>query len=193
MADTLDVVTLAEAKAALGITTNTYDAVLPGLITAASRREDAYAGPVVVRAVTEVHDGGFMSIILDQPPVSSVTTVKEYSSGSLTTLAAEVYTTAGTEMDYRVDLTTGEVKRRASGADTWFGSGRVEIVYVAGRYATTAAVDPLFKQVAYELIERGLHSEPSVKSESIGDYSVTYGERPEEDILSSLPRFVTVA
>lgn len=150
MADTLDVVTLAEAKAALNITATTWDsAELPSYITAVSRRIDTIAGPVVNRAVTDTLDGGRRTVRLTKAPVSAVTSVTEYENTTATVLTAES-TSSQVANQYVLRSGAGVVIRRSSGGDALFpqGRGNVVVVYTAGRAATTAAVDSLFKQAA---------------------------------------------
>lgn len=156
-ADTLDVVTLAEAKTLLNLTgTGTqYDSELEGWITAASRRLDKLVGPVVRRTITdEEHDGGVARIFLYYHPIFSITSVTEYDGTTSTTLTAE--TNASKPDDaYKVDRYSEDraylssiVNRRSAGADAVFptGRGNVLVTYVPGRFATTAAVDERFKK-----------------------------------------------
>jgi hypothetical protein len=146
MADTLDVLTLAEAKAALNIpaSNNDYDTELAQVVTAASRFIDDVFGPVVQRTITdERHDGYAGTVDLDHAPVVSITSVKEYSGGTASTLTAETETIAGT---YRVDLEQGIIYRRSTWVAYRFASQSVVVTYVAGRAATTAAVDAKFKE-----------------------------------------------
>lgn len=148
MADDLDILSLTEAKAALNIpATNTdYDTELAQVVTAASRFVDSVAGAVVERTITaEEHQGRSTSISLDHYPVVSITTVTEYQAGAATVLTAETLLTAGT---YAIDLTSGTVYRRNSWNPSHFASSGVAVTYVAGRYADTASVDPVYKEAA---------------------------------------------
>jgi hypothetical protein len=149
MADTLDVVTLAEARAELG---GGQDEVLLAVyITSVSRLLDSACGPVVQRAVTgETHDGGMGHILLDNFPVASVTSLVEYQGTSPLTLTAEAASTSPSS-GYVADFSTGKVIRRAGKMDWRFypGRGNVVVSYVAGRYASTATVDPRFKRAAF--------------------------------------------
>lgn len=150
-ADTLDLVTLAEAKAALAGITNantTWDSELAAYITAVSRRFDELCGPIVVRTITdERHDGSTTSIFLRHPPVFTVTTVTEYSNTTAQVLAAETFA-VNTSYDYLLDARLGIIHRRASASGTRFAPTGVKVTYVAGRYATTATVDRQFKLAA---------------------------------------------
>ena len=152
MADTLDLLTLDEAKRAINLplADTTHDTELAGYITAVSRRIDAMCGPVVIRDVDdEVHDGGLGMVFPRFTPVATITSVVEHASTTATTLTAETNATK-TANDYTVALDGYVVYRRASGSDSTFPEGRSNVVisYTAGRYADTASVDPLFKQAA---------------------------------------------
>lgn len=166
MADTLDVLTLAEGKAAVkvGSGDSSHDTDLAALITAVSRRLDQCAGPVVVRTITdELHDGNVDSIWLRSYPVTSITTVTEYDGTTATVLTQE---TVGTQpasgylpdrYDPAPSLYNGRLIRRAGGADWCFPYGRlnVKVTYVAGRYSATATVDSRFK-IAAEIMLQNL-------------------------------------
>ena len=145
MADDLDVITLAEAQTALKLDRADNDTELEAWITAVSRRIDDLCGPVVQRIITdELHLDPSGYLWPHQTPVVSITNVKEWSSGTATTLTAESHEAAG---DYRFDSRLGVITRRSGWGDsTW--ANYVTLTYVAGRYATTDDVDPLFKQAA---------------------------------------------
>lgn len=155
MADALDLLTLAEAKAAINLSGSTqYDAELPAWITGVSRRLDKAVGPVVQRTVTaELHDGDRSYVRTLLYPVASFTTVKEYVDTSATTLTRETNAlkpdSAYLALPYEADPTlfSGKIERRGGGSNVDFATGRqnVELTYVAGRAASAAAVDELFK------------------------------------------------
>lgn len=149
MADALDVITLTEAKTAINMpAATTHDTELAMWVTAVSRRLDARCGPMVVRTVTETLTPAGSTLFLTQYPVSSVTSVTEYQSGTGTVLTAESTTVAG---GYLLD--SGMLTRR-SGFGTTGWHGRTTVEYVAGRYATTAAVDARVKMVAGAVMRR---------------------------------------
>lgn len=151
MADTLDLISLAEAKLAINFSGDTsQDTEFASYVTAASRLLDALVGPVVVRTLTdELYDGGRHAIWLLKKPVTSITAVTEYTGTAAQVLAAETNSTK-TANDYLPELASGLLRRRANGADSRFPSGRrnVKVTYVAGRAADTASVDARFKQAA---------------------------------------------
>lgn len=148
MADLLDILTLAEAQTATSVTSD-HDSELALFVTSVSRRIDDLCGPVVVRTVTdELHDADGPLLFLRQPPVSSVTTVTEYLSGTGTVITAETVDTSG---GY---LSRDGVLARRSGFATTSWNGRISVTYVAGRYADTASVDAKFKMAASAILRR---------------------------------------
>lgn len=160
VADTLDVLTLAEGKTAVGIgaSDSSLDTPLAQKITAVSRRLDRLCGPIVQRTVTdEVHPGGCPSIRVRRWPVASFTTVTEYDATVAQVLTLEDFDTQPADgyLPERWESTptavfNGVVWRRSSGCCAWFPAGpeAVKVTYVAGRAANTAAVDPVFKEAA---------------------------------------------
>lgn len=152
MSDTLDLLTLDEAKRALNVplADTTQDTEIASYITAVSRRIDDMCGPVVIRTVTgELHTGGTSMIFPYMAPVATISSLAEYVGTTSTALAAETNATK-TANDYLVSVDGYVIYRRATGGDSIFPVGRSNVVltYTAGRYATTAVVDQLFKQAA---------------------------------------------
>lgn len=160
MADTLDLLTLAEAKTALNMSGSTHDTELAQWITAISRRIDKLCGSVVQRTVSsETLDGGTSSIRPVKAPISSVTTLTEYSGTTATVLTAE--TNASKPDDsYMLESYGGDwdwvIRRRAGNTDGTFAVGRrnIDLAYVGGRYADTASVDAKFKLAAGAILRR---------------------------------------
>lgn len=159
-ADTLDVLTLLEAKTAVGIaaTDTATDTDLAQKITAVSRRLDRLCGPIVQRTITdEPHPGGCPSIWVRHWPVASFTTVTEYDATVAQVLTREDFDTQPADgyLPERWESTptatfNGKIWRRSSGSGSWFPAGpeAVVVTYAAGRAANTAAVDPVFKEAA---------------------------------------------
>ncbi len=173
-----DLVTLTETKASLRLPSNASDGLLAAWVSAVSVRVDELCGPVVNRTITdEFHDGGWPSIYPRFVPVSSVTSLSEYdSAGTVTALSAEDYDTKPAS----AFLVDGEVvRRRASGADALFVSGRrnVRLTYVAGRVASTAAVTEQFKRAALVIVAHMWREEHGQASTSFAgdDGLVTVG------------------
>lgn len=164
MADTLDVVTLAAAKAGINMpaATTAHDTELARQITAVSRIIDDVCGPVVQRTITgELHDGGRTFVTLRRRPVASITTVKEARGGTPETLTAQSYgsSTGGyfaPTYDKDPALLAGDIERRNGGLAYrwWPGRDVVQVTYVAGRYANTAAVDARFAEAACAVLRR---------------------------------------
>lgn len=180
MADTLDVISLAEAKTALNIATGvtTWDTPLAQAITAISRQLDDLCGPIVNRTVTdELHDGGDWTIRLRKRPVASITTVTEYDGTNGTTLTAETNAAKATS-NYLHDgtfgtITSGLLRRRDTDSDAWFEPGRrnIAVTYVAGRAANTAAVDAKFKQAAVMMLRNIWTAEMASGTDTFGAFT----------------------
>lgn len=170
-ADVLDILTLAEGKLAVGITSsdNSLNDKLEGYITGTSRTLDEYLGPVVVRNRTDYlsgqnrHGARLVEVCVHQRPVSSYTTVTEYSTtGTAQVLSAEDFDTKPAE-GYLPKFSTGHdstfyngiLRRRQSGFDAWWEMGQqnIVVVYVAGRFATTATVDRNYKRACAIALE----------------------------------------
>ena len=153
MADTLDLLTFEEAMEELSLNGNKVPSKADQIarwVTAVSRRFDAKAGPMVVRTITdELHDVDGLDVFdLNKRPVSSITSVTEYLSGTGTAVTAETVAASG---GYLLDGYT--LYRRSSwSGSTW--SGQVLVTYVAGRYADTASVDATAKTAAGMALRR---------------------------------------
>lgn len=155
-ADLLDVITLAAAKVAINqpAATASHDGQLERFITAISRRMDEVIGPVVNRAVTEYHDGGGCALWPRQTPVSSITTLTEASGTTTTELTAQTF---GTEADYILEQSGSYAHdHRIVKVSGTFPTGHqnVQLVYVAGRAANTAAVNARIVSAAGMIMRR---------------------------------------
>lgn len=175
MADTLDVLTLDEVKASINLATSvaTHDTELARFITAVSRRLDDLCGPIVKRTVTdEPHDGGRPQVFFDKTPIASVTTVKEYSGTTLTTLTAESVSSQVADQ-YLLDSRLGLLYRRSGGSDSTFATGRrnILVTYSAGRYDNTATVDPKFKVAAGLILQEMWRPHAGAWAQSADPYS----------------------
>jgi hypothetical protein len=151
VAEAGDILTLAEARAALRQGTSTAsDTEIALLVTAASIAIDRGTGPVVTRTITgDTYDGDddgaghtTSMIQLRYWPVGSVTTVTE-DGATLTAVT-----------DYHIDLEKGQLWRRSGDYDWRWECGRdnITVTYTAGRFANTAAVDSWWKQGARLLV-----------------------------------------
>lgn len=131
------IVTLAQAKDFLNITTTDSDAELPFYTEAATDMWANRGGPVGSQAFDEWYDGGSDRIVLRTTPIISVTSVIE-SLGSITHELNNVPSgTSGDAWAYTVDLSLGALTRRAAGVAVQFAPGvkNIHVTYTAG-YAT---------------------------------------------------------
>lgn len=193
MADN-DVVSYDRARQALSIgpVDTSKKTLLEAAITAISQRMDELCGPIVRRTVTEVVDIDHPTteIRLSVGPVSSITTVTVYQSGSGTVLTGETLAASGgylAELQQRIrpdgtsQMLSGELYRRSSFVNTWWEwPSRVQVVYVAGRYATTAdAADSRFEQaalIALRSLWRTYQSQVATAAD--GDYAAPFQAFP---------------
>lgn len=156
MSDTLDLLSLTEAKQAIGTTiaATDLDTTIAAYVTSVSRLLDANCGPLVNRTYTnEVHSGGNYTVRLNNNPASTITTVTEYQGTTALVLTAE---TPGVIPDnaYVLDTPSGYLYRRQGGIDAlWYqGRNNITVTYTAGRFASTSTVDPRVKQGASMLL-----------------------------------------
>jgi hypothetical protein len=184
MADTLDVLTIAEARVAVGLgsTDSSKDGVLVPWVTAVSRQLDRLCGPIVKRTITaEQHPGTYRTPLLevDYAPIYTTPgiTLTEYTSaGDATVLSAEDFDTkptAGYRLTRRRGIGggyTSSIERRSSGNESWFDDA-VVITYDAGRHADTATVDPLFKQAASMMVRSSWVGEQASGTQTFGEVS----------------------
>lgn len=144
MSSTYDHVTLAEVHTVVlrGAAVTDKDVELAALITAVGQRLDEAVGPVVYRDLDETYDGGGSMIQLRQWPVVTVTSVVE-----------DGVTLPSTS--YLCDYEKGQLWRRSGDWDyPWeIGRDNVEVVYRAGRYATTATVSERYKMGDYLMLQ----------------------------------------
>ena len=137
-------VTLDDVADHLNLTDLTNAGELAGFIDAATAFVEFQTGPIIPREVTEVHNGGGVRIILDNPPVLSVTSVTEYVGPTGYALTqTELGTTAGSYSFSLDDPQRGIITRRYNGglAGPFMGGiSNIKIVYTAGRDAVPADI-----------------------------------------------------
>jgi hypothetical protein len=177
MADTLDVITLTEAKNAINIAASdtSQDTELAGYVTAVSRRLDTLCGPIVQRTVSnETYYVSYDQTFIDLKvrPVASITSCTEYTwAGDATTLSQETVSVKPNDA-YLLDpspLVPYRLQRRVSGVPyRFYPGGSVVITYVAGRTDTTANVDPVFKQGATIMLSQLWRREQGVGTQTFG-------------------------
>lgn len=186
MADTYDVLTFTEGRAALKKHTATLDeTTLASWVTAASRRLDTLVGPIVRRSVSEELDGwAEPTLYLRYFPNTAISSVIEYSGAVGSELVEE---TRGALVDgylaqpYEFDpaFLGNELHRRVGGLDANWAPGRrnVVVTYIAGRFADTASVDPLFKRAAGLMLVNAWRSLEQTTVEQ-GDYDIPISSFP---------------
>lgn len=176
MSDTLDILTLEEAKRilAIGGLDSTRDEVLTMVITAASRRLDEGVGPVVRRSVTSETAKVYGSHIeLSMGPVSAVSSVTEDGTAlSASDWYAEPYRPDPT-------LLSGVIVRRTGDypAGWQCGLGFVKVGYLAGRYASTTQVAAKYKH-ACGLILKNLWRSYESNVSGVDEYDVPHESFP---------------
>jgi len=152
VADPLDVCTLEDVKASLGLTDGSFDAELSANITAVSRMLDKKCGAIVQRTLTAEDlsstwasaAGSYPLASFKFAPVVTVTTLTMYEGITSTVLTEQTPGTAPSN-GYRLDRETGAVFRLKAGIPWPFPAYSMLVAtYSAGRYATTAAVDDRF-------------------------------------------------
>jgi hypothetical protein len=136
------IVTLAETKTFLNITTTAFDVQVGTFIDAASEMIVRRIGPVAGSPTyDEWYSGGAAQILLRHSPVQSVTSVTESFGPIAYTLTPQVLDAGAIgAYGYSLDVPAGLLTRRVSGIAAPFASGvqNVHVVYVAG-YATPPA------------------------------------------------------
>lgn len=179
MADTLDVLTVAESQSAITVTSSntTIDATaLAAMVTAVSREMDRLCGPIVQYERTDRLDGGKTDVMTFRRPISSVVSVTEYYFNTPYVLTEEIPGSATTRQ-YRLEKRHGRLFRRESTYDTYWAPGRGNVIvdYVAGRFANTAAVDPQFKQAAKLAVANLWRREYGMRGPDAAEAGATFG------------------
>jgi hypothetical protein len=113
-------ISLADAKAHLNITTTTSDDELREYLEAATEIVESYVGPIVTRTHTARVDGYRSAIPLPHTQVTGVTAVTLVSDGS----------SPITLSDLAVDTDTGVISYKAGGT---FPYGQMDVTYTVGR------------------------------------------------------------
>jgi hypothetical protein len=135
----IGIVSLADAKNHLNITTTTHDEELRGFVDTVTDLIEHVSGSVIRRSVVETHSGAYKpALLLRQPPVMSIASVTENG----TTLAAT---------DYSLDADAGLLYRMAGAylPSRWrAGVKNIVVTYLAGRASVPAPV----REAALDLI-----------------------------------------
>lgn len=119
--------TLAEAKDQLDITTTSSDAELQRYIDALTAPIERFVGPVENRTVSEVIEGKTHVLCLSSTPVVSITSITPALTGGETIAPADVF----------LDGAKGIVRRLDGGA---FCGGLWTVTYTAGRGTVPATI-----------------------------------------------------
>lgn len=160
MSETTDLVTVDDVAGHLNwddTQKTKYATEMATFISAVTPVVEDITGPVVSRQFDEWYDGGSPIIVLDNTPVTQVTTVTEtFGANVIRTLTLQQLD-GQTPVDaygYTIDLVTGTLVRRVSGMSGPFARGRrnVHVVYTAGYGAATTNVPANIRLGALELI-----------------------------------------
>lgn len=183
---TEDVIDLETGRRAVAAGPNDDD-ILGSWITAISATLDELAGPIVRRTITDdITDGGWHDIRLTGP-IHSVTEIIEDQAGRLVTVARRAFGTTPTDgytLEPHATRTapySGTVYRwRGSTEAIWYpGRQNVKATYVAGRFATTAEVSPLFQRAAVLLLKHVWQSH-QIGTARVGEYETPAANYPAD-------------
>lgn len=119
------ILSLPEAKAALNLTSSSYDTELQPYIDATTEVIESFTGPVETRTITEEHDGGAL-LALREIPAQSLDSVTPILTGG------EIYAVS----DLDLSTSTGVVRRLDGGCF----EGPLRVSYTAGRSSVPPAV-----------------------------------------------------
>ena len=169
-----DILTFGEAKAALAQDQLNSDDTekINSIITSVSTRLDQVCGPIVTRNISvEKHDGGESIIYLRNRPVYTITSCTEYTGTTAQVLTAQSNSVQTTN-NYLLDTKKGTLERMSNGYCDWFPQGKqnIEVVYVAGRYASTGTVSELFKEAASLFLVHVFKTSLGMGTQTFGDY-----------------------
>lgn len=123
-------VSLEDAKTQLNITTTATDGEIRDMLAAVSACVDYFCGPVAPRTLVEVHGRryqGSWELVVDQPPVISVTSIISQVAGGQSYLPADV----------TLIPDSGVISLAAGG----YFYGRLTVAYIAGRLIIPPALN----------------------------------------------------
>lgn len=150
---------LAEVKTHLNITSTTYDDELRDFIESATEIVESYTGPIVQRTYTDRVQGGREVIILPHTQILSVTAFTSILNG----------TTPVQLSNLTIDGASGDIYRKDSGG---FPGGAYNITYTVGRTAVKANWLMAAKIIVKHMWETRLGGLPSGQGDDRG-YVVT--------------------
>ena len=188
-------ISLAEAKTHLGITDTANDTLLEALIDGASAAIEAFCQTVFVqRTITDIVAGGpglrCKRIYLTRYPIVSVTSITDPAANTVPAT------------DYVIYKAEGMLIHAGAWPEAQDSNGNVarwSVVYIAGRAATTAAVEANLKLACKMLVAATFsRRESGIASKRVGDLSVSYhapsaegGGMPPE-VASLLAPYVSI-
>lgn len=152
------ILSLADAKRHLNITSTTHDDEIRGWVESVTAGIESLVGPVIVRTFTERHEGRRVPMLaLRHTPILTLTSVVPVLTGG----------TAYTVGDLDVDTATGVLQRKDGGTLT----GPLRVTYTAGRRIVPAAVSSAAKIILQHLwrTQQG----PARPQLGVGDFDVT--------------------
>lgn len=152
--------TLAEAKDQLNITTDTNDLELQVYIDALGPVIERYVGPVEIRTVTETVDSNGLRLALTQVPALSLTSLTPVLTGGLAIAADEVV----------LDGDAGVLRRRDGDA---FAGGPWDAVYEAGRDVVSPTINLAARMLLQHLWRTQLAPARGGLAGGSSDYSVS--------------------
>ena len=160
MAGPTALVTIPDVVAELNLPSTPADTTeLQGFIDAATGVVEDYVGHVVNVSVTEVHDGGDVSIWLRETPVVSVQSITEVIGLIPYTLTEQPVGSPVDNFGYTLDdPASGMVVRRSAGSSPFpfFDNvGNVTVTYTAGRASVPANVRLGTLELIRHMYERG--------------------------------------
>lgn len=135
-------VSLIDVKQYLNISTSTNDEELRGFIEAATDVIEEIVGPTIVKSVTETHTRPGRVLVLQQPPVVSLTSVTSVLAGGWDVDIATV----------DVDVQTG-ILRRLDGLPLAARPFPIRVTYLAGRPVMPASITMAAKVIIDHLWE----------------------------------------
>jgi hypothetical protein len=143
---------LADVKPYLRIVTQDQgsDAILQGIIDAATPVIEDIVGPVLPRSFTEFFDGGLSSIVVRHPPIVSVESVIEFRGPIAYTLTQVANPSLGTVYSYTFEPYGRIVRRGVGGDEIAFPNNHesVQVIYTGG----LPVVPPNVRLATLELI-----------------------------------------
>lgn len=194
----LNLISLAEAKAYINVTDSSHDARIQAIIDGASALiEDFCQNAMVIRSFTEhytggigIHKGGAKRLYLKKFPVVSVASITDDAGNTIPASQYVIWPEKG-ELEH---FGYWYVPQTMNGAP-----GRWTVVYTAGRYANTAAVNPSLKLATNMLTAgRWMARSPGIMRQRIGELDIQWDRNLEAEglpaeVRSILGPYVTIS